>query len=62
MYHALDGRRSIEVKTMEELFLGRQKGGRGRLIEVKFTKFPILFYNYFGALVTDRLTEGGRLM
>ena len=47
---------------MEELFLGPPKGGRGRLIEVKFTKLPILFYNYFGALVTGRLTEGGRLM
>ena len=59
MYHALDGHRLTEVKTMKELFLGPPKGGRGRLIEVKFTKFPILFYNYFGALVTGRLTEGG---
>ena len=52
----------MEYGTMEELFLGPPKGGRGRLIEVKFTKLPILFYNYFGALVTGRLTEGGRLM
>ena len=58
MYHALDGHRLIEVKTMLKLFLGRPKGSRGLLIEVKF---PILFNNYFGALVTDRLTEGGRL-
>ena len=46
---------------MEELFWDHQKVAVATLIEVKFTKSSILFYNYFGALVTDRLTEGGRL-
>ena len=56
MYQALHGRR---WQQMEELSLGRSKGGRARWIEVYF---PILLYNYFGTLITDRLIEGGRFI
>ena len=44
---------------MGELSLGQPKGGSGRFEEVSF---PILFYTYFGTLITGRLTEGGHLM
>ena len=40
-------------------FLNKAKGGSGGSIEVWF---PILLYNYFGTLITGRLTEGGHLM
>ena len=35
-----------------ELSLGEPKGGRGRFKEVSV---PILFYNYFGPLITGHL-------
>ena len=43
----------------------QQKGGHDRLIKVAASievYFPILFYNYFGALITGRLMEGGCLI
>ena len=46
----------IEVTTMEELSLGRQKGGCW--IEVWF---PILFFNYFRTFITGRLINCGAL-
>ena len=49
----LDGRLK-EVTTMGKLSLERQKAGSSRLIEAEF---PILFYNYFGTLITGRLVE-----
>ena len=48
----------IEVTTMGELLLGRQKGGSSRLIEVQFT---IPFYNHFSTWITDCSTESGHL-
>ena len=44
---------------MRELSLGRSKGGHRRLIEVQF---PILFYNYFRALINGPLIDGGFLI
>ena len=35
-----------------ELSLGQSKGGNGRFKEVSV---PILFFNYFGPLITDHL-------
>ena len=37
-----------------ELSLGQSKGGHGRFKEVSV---PILFYNYFGPLITDHLMK-----
>ena len=44
---------------MGDLWMEQQKGGRDHSIEVYF---PILFYNYFGALITGRLMEDGCLI
>ena len=41
---------------MGELSLGRPKSGRGRLMEVA-ALLSILFFNYFGTLISGRLME-----
>ena len=55
MYQVLDGC-LIEVTTTGELLVGWPKGAHGRLVRVKV---PIVFYKYFGTLITWCLIEGG---
>ena len=54
------------MRKIEKLSLERHKGDRDdRFIEEAAQSrfnFPFLFYNYFGALITGRLMEDGRLI